>query len=147
LINFETATRDALGRTHPAHIERVWDDGKQRAKSIKHEGSFIDHREAMVRAESEKVCEAIKRRIHESNWVAERNEAGQVLIYIRDQTAGKKWIEWRVVNHAKSVTYMSQTVFFMPHGLPGFLYWYLLYPFHILEFRGLIKSIAKQSES
>ena len=34
----------------------------------------------------------------------------------------------------------SQTLFFSPRGLPGFLYWYLFYPFHWLRFRGLIGS-------
>jgi hypothetical protein len=28
----------------------------------------------------------------------------------------------------------SRTIFFSPRGLPGFLYWYLLYPFHWLRF-------------
>ena len=32
----------------------------------------------------------------------------------------------------------SQTLFFSPRGMPGFLYWYLLYPFHWLRFRGLM---------
>ena len=33
----------------------------------------------------------------------------------------------------------SHTLFFSPRGLPGFLYWYLLYPFHWLRFRGLMR--------
>lgn len=33
----------------------------------------------------------------------------------------------------------SRTLFFSPHGLPGFLYWYLLYPFHWLRFRRFAK--------
>jgi hypothetical protein len=74
------------------------------------------------------------------------NQAGQILVCVKDQIAGKKWIEWRI-SHATSVTYMTQTVFFSPRGLPGFLYWYLLYPFHLLNFRGLIKSIVMQSET
>jgi hypothetical protein len=31
------------------------------------------------------------------------------------------------------------------HGLPGFLYWYLLYPFHWLRFHVLFRNIARQS--
>ncbi len=170
LIDFETATKDALGKTHPFHIERVWDAGgdlrrkdfgclleddpshKDSPKTsevwvtLKHEGSFIDHREAMICAEPKNICQAIKQLIQKSNWTSEVNDEQRVLVRIKNQIAGKKWIEWRVVSHAKNVTYMSQTVFFSPHGLPGFLYWSLLYPFHLLNFRGLIKSISKQSE-
>jgi hypothetical protein len=99
----------------------------------------------MVNAEPEKVLRATKQLRGKSNWVREVDDAGRILVCVKDQIAGKKWIEWRV-RHAASVTYVSQTVFFSPRGLPGFLYWYLLYPFHIINFRGLIKFIAKQSE-
>jgi uncharacterized protein YbjT (DUF2867 family) len=39
----------------------------------------------------------------------------------------------------------SQTLFFCPHGLPGFLYWYLLYPFHWLRFHLLLRKITKSA--
>jgi uncharacterized protein YbjT (DUF2867 family) len=42
---------------------------------------------------------------------------------------------------------LTQTSFFAPRGLGGFLYWYLLYPIHALVFRGRIRAIAKQAES
>src|SRR5215211_48856 len=32
LIDFDTATKDALEKTQPSHIERVWDDGRQTIK-------------------------------------------------------------------------------------------------------------------
>jgi uncharacterized protein YbjT (DUF2867 family) len=146
LIDFDLATKDALEKTHPSHIERVWDDGKP--KSIKHEGCFIDHREVLVQAELEKVFHAIKRWINKSNWLTEVNQAEQqILVCVINQVAGKKWIEWRVTpSHAESVTHLSQTIFFSPSGLPGFLYWYLFYPFHRMDFRGLIQEIAKQSK-
>lgn len=44
LIDFDTATKDALEKTHPDHIERVWADGKAGTRSLKHEGCFILHR-------------------------------------------------------------------------------------------------------
>ncbi len=59
LIDFDSATRDALEKTHPSHIERVWDDGRQGPKSIKHEGCFIDHREHPLPVEPEKVISAV----------------------------------------------------------------------------------------
>src|SRR5215208_7942790 len=59
LIDFDTATKDALENTHPSQIERVWADGKHEPKSIKHEGCFIEHRELAVNADPETVLEAI----------------------------------------------------------------------------------------
>jgi uncharacterized protein YbjT (DUF2867 family) len=130
LIDFDTATKDALEKTHPAHIERVWDNGNPGAKSIKHEGCFIDYREMQIKSKAEKITDEISK-----TSISEK-------IYM----FGKQWIEWSV-RHAAGVTYMSQTVFFCPHGLLGFLYWYAFYPFHMLHFRGLIRKIARQSEA
>lgn len=146
LIDFDSAAKDALEKTHPSHIERVWDDSRQIIKPIKHEGCFIDHRETKIGAESEKVLDALKQVINNSDAfteVAQTNE--QILVCMETQAAGEAWIEWRVaqVDH---LTHLTQTVFFCPHGLPGFLYWYLLYPFHVIKHRGLIKDIARQSK-
>jgi len=162
LIDLEAATKEALEKTHPSHIERVWRAGKDFGNlslktseawmTLKHEGCFIDHREVIIHAEPEKVLYATGQLTGKANWQAEANQTHRLLVSIKDQLAGKKWIEWRVRHAAEvpeggSVTYLSQTVFFAPRGLPGFLYWYLFYPFHFLNFRGLIKSIVKQSEA
>jgi uncharacterized protein YbjT (DUF2867 family) len=58
---------------------------------------------------------------------------------------GEGWMEWRVENVGGN-TKLSQTGFFAPQGLPGFIYWYALGPFHKLVFRGLIKAIAQKAE-
>jgi len=58
---------------------------------------------------------------------------------------GDGWMEWRVESDGEK-TKLSQTGFFAPHGMPGFLYWYALGPLHKLVFRGLIKAISRQSE-
>jgi hypothetical protein len=36
-----------------------------------------------------------------------------------------------------------QSAFFAPRGLPGFGYWYALYPFHRRIFNDLIHALAK----
>ena len=146
LIDFDSAAKDALEKTHPSHIERVWDDSRQIIKPIKHEGCFIDHRETKVRAESEKVLDALKQFINSSDAfteVAETNE--QILVCMEARAMGEAWIEWRV-GQTGSLTHLTQTVFFCPHGLPGFLYWYILYPFHVIKHRGFIQAIARQSK-
>jgi uncharacterized protein YbjT (DUF2867 family) len=165
LIEFDSATQDALEKTHPAHIERVWDQGKDfRSRSerssnddnssktskvwinLKHEGCLIDHREVEIGASPENVFHAITRVIDRPDWCVEVNEQNRRII-IRDKSrrAGDKWIEWRVSRIANS-TSLTQTIFFSPRGLPGFLYWYLLHPFHLFAFRGLIREIEQQSK-
>ena len=59
---------------------------------------------------------------------------------------GDGWMEWCVESKDSHNSILTQTAFFAPRGLPGFLYWYLLNPLHRLLFRGLIRAIARQSE-
>jgi uncharacterized protein YbjT (DUF2867 family) len=150
LIDFDLATKDALEKTHPSQIERVWDDGKQETKSIKHEGCFIEYREVAVNAELIKVNEVISNLgVRELAPISngKRLDSKTILFHLKDKFFGNQWIEWRAIpGHAGRATCLSQTVLFSPRGLPGFLYWYLLYPFHLIHFRGLIKSIARQIE-
>jgi len=56
------------------------------------------------------------------------------------------WMEWKV-KAFKNGSLLTQTAFFAPRGLPGFLYWYLLDPLHRLVFRGLIRAIKRRSET
>ena len=44
-------------------------------------------------------------------------------------------------------TLLVQTAFFAPKGLGGFLYWYLLLPFHRLIFAGMICRLAQLAET
>ncbi len=59
---------------------------------------------------------------------------------------GDGWMEWRV-DAFKNGSLLTQTAFFAPRGLPGFLYWHLLDPLHRLVFRGLIQAIKRRSET
>ena len=141
LIDFDTATEDALEKTNPTYIERVWEGGKHKATSIKHEGCFIDQRVTGIVSSSNEVIQAIENISGKHNWLIEVKEKNsRILIRNFDQRYGNQWIDWRLDNK-----HLSQTVFFAPRGLPGFLYWLLLYPFHIISFRGLIRGIAKQN--
>lgn len=66
-------------------------------------------------------------------------------LYSELRAPGAGWMEWRVET-MDGATILSQTGFFAPRGLPGFLYWYLLGPVHKLVFRGLVRAIARKSE-
>lgn len=147
LIDFDSATRDALEKTHPFHIERVWDDGGRTSRFIKHEGCFVLHLEMQIGAEPARVTEALRQIVREgNNFIEVQRTDEQLIVCVKNQIAGEKWIEWRM-RHAASVTYMAQTVFFCPRGLPGFLYWYLLYLFNLARSRSLLKMIAKKSDT
>lgn len=108
LIDFDTAVRDALKQTHPDFIERVWLDGKPGVKSLKHEGCFVLHVDAPS-------SQPAKRRTASPEAAREN----------RITRFGSLWLERE--RH-------SQTLLFSPRGLPGFLHWYLLYPFRRFQF-------------
>jgi hypothetical protein len=42
---------------------------------------------------------------------------------------------------------VEQTAFFEPHGLPGYLYWYSVLPFHRFVFPGLIDALKRKAEA
>lgn len=126
LIDFDSAARDALAKTHPDHIERVWEDGATGIKTIKHEGCFILHHHGLSRLAGESG----------SNLPDSRYEH-------HNNRFGRMWIERR----AGQISNLSRTLFFSPRGLPGFLYWYLLYPLHRLKLRGLPGNAAKQGKT
>jgi len=49
------------------------------------------------------------------------------------------------VSGAAPVT-IRQTATFDPIGLSGLLYWYALYPIHVLMFGGMLRAIARAAE-
>jgi hypothetical protein len=166
LVDFDSATKEALEKTHPSSIERVWEDGKDFGslsidnpngkassqtsevwRTLKHEGCFVDYRKVQANATLERVIGALKQVVNESRNFTVVDQSGEsFIVHAKDQWAGEKWIEWQI-SRVGNKTLLFQTVFFCPRGLPGFLYWYLLYPFHWLRFRGLIRNITKQSEN
>jgi uncharacterized protein YbjT (DUF2867 family) len=58
---------------------------------------------------------------------------------------GLGWMEWRMEPMGTGDTRLTQTAFFAPRGLPGFIYWYSLWLVHTLVFSGLIRGIDRQA--
>ena len=78
----------------------------------------------------------------------ERLEPDHLLrLYSELRAPGEGWMEWRVDLAPGNGSVLTQTAFFAPRGLPGFLYWALLGPLHRLVFRGLIQAIKQRSET
>jgi len=55
---------------------------------------------------------------------------------------GRGWLQWET-KRERGGTRLRQVASFAPDGLPGALYWYLLYPFHRLIFTDMIREIGR----
>jgi len=117
LIAYDAAVKDALEKTNPLYIERVWEDGTPGIKSLKHEGCFI---------------------LHASPTIPQEERLG--MRGKRHNIFGNLWIEHKPAD-------LSSTLFFSPRGLMGFLYWFLFFPFHWFRFRGLMQRTAERNQS
>lgn len=59
---------------------------------------------------------------------------------------GNAWLQWEIVPEGRG-TRLVQTAIFVPHGLWGALYWYLLYPVHRLIFSRMVSEIAHDAHA
>jgi len=73
--------------------------------------------------------------------IADR-EKMRLLLFAEMKVPGEAWLEF-TVQLENNQWYLCQTATFMPKGLRGRLYWFLLLPIHLLMFQGMIKAIAK----
>ncbi|MBN8655832.1 MAG: DUF2867 domain-containing protein, partial [Anaerolineae bacterium] len=161
LMDYETATVEALKRLHPLKIERVWDDGSSGVKILKHEGFFIDHRAVEINLSAEKIMNVIKGFDKDGDWLfanwlwrlrgaiegkqsnfyqIDVQKENLILLHSKLKAPGEGWMEWRVEEN-----HLIQTAYFAPRGLGGFLYWYVLAPFHSYVFRGLLKTVIQKA--
>jgi uncharacterized protein YbjT (DUF2867 family) len=75
-------------------------------------------------------------------WRVEAYEPGRRLrLFAEMRVPGRAWLEFRAEPEDGS-TVLRQTAQFEPDGLPGLLYWYLLWPVHALMFRGMLRRLA-----
>jgi uncharacterized protein YbjT (DUF2867 family) len=66
----------------------------------------------------------------------------RLLLYAEMKVPGEAWLELKIIQfHGKS--YLSQIATFRPSGLWGRLYWYAMFPFHLVLFKGMAKQITK----
>ncbi len=65
-------------------------------------------------------------------------EEGRLLLFAEMKLPGEAWLEFRIKNNL-----LIQIATFRPKGLWGRIYWYAVYPFHGLIFKGMIKKISQ----
>jgi uncharacterized protein YbjT (DUF2867 family) len=83
-------------------------------------------------------------------WRVEAVEPGRLLrLRAEMKVPGRAWLEFQVRPHTGADTGATivQTAYFAPKGLFGVLYWYALYPVHLVIFGGMIREIARRAEA
>lgn len=79
-------------------------------------------------------------------WRVEKLEPGRLLrLQAEMKVPGRAWLEFEVTPQGNG-SRIRQTAIFDPKGLAGLLYWYGIYPLHVLIFRGMLNRIAKFAE-
>ncbi len=58
---------------------------------------------------------------------------------------GRAWLEFSLVPQTGGHTLIRCFAWFEPRGLMGELYWWVLYPIHILIFRGMVRAICTRA--
>jgi uncharacterized protein YbjT (DUF2867 family) len=144
LIEYTEAVERALADTHPDEIERVWLDLDQDAIEIKHEGMFIDYRRSWLETQPESVIRELQNLANSalrvglvSSFNLDFINADTLRLKVAQKIPGQGWLEWKLSPKGAG-TLLEQTIFFAPKGLPGFLGWYVLNPFHRKVFADLI---------
>jgi uncharacterized protein YbjT (DUF2867 family) len=67
----------------------------------------------------------------------------RLLLFAEMKVPGEAWLDFRILKKNDGF-YLYQTATFMPHGLSGRLYWFMMLPFHLFMFRGMIRQLANQ---
>ena len=81
-------------------------------------------------------------------WRVETVEAPRLLrLRAEMKVPGLAWLQFEAQPQADGRTRLVQTAFFASKGLFGLLYWYALYPLHALIFSGMIREIARRTET
>ncbi|MBS3992664.1 MAG: SDR family oxidoreductase [Bacteroidetes bacterium] len=64
-------------------------------------------------------------------------EEGRLLLFAEMKLPGEAWLEFKIINNR-----LWQTATFRPKGITARLYWYSLYPIHLIIFNGMIRKLT-----
>jgi uncharacterized protein YbjT (DUF2867 family) len=68
-------------------------------------------------------------------------QEGRLLLFAEMKLPGEAWLEFKVVGNQ-----LEQTATFRPLGVWGRLYWYAVFPFHGILFRGMLNKLTKAEQ-
>ena len=83
---------------------------------------------------------------HIDFWYVQDLEADRrLLLRAEMKLPGRAWLEFLVSPQPSGRTLVRCCAWFEPRGLLGELYWSVLYPVHILIFRGMVQAVCRKS--
>ncbi|MFH1914605.1 MAG: SDR family oxidoreductase [Pseudomonadota bacterium] len=79
-------------------------------------------------------------------WRVLASDPGRRLLLLAEmRLPGEALLEFRLDTHWENAVDITMTARFLPKGLAGLLYWFAMYPFHVLLFRNMIQNISAQA--
>ena len=79
-------------------------------------------------------------------WRVEEVEPPRLLrLRAEMRVPGRAWLQWEVTAGSDDSAVVHQTAIFDPAGIAGLAYWYLIYPLHLLVFRGMLAAIVRRA--
>ena len=83
---------------------------------------------------------------HIDFWYVQDLEADcRLLLRAEMKLPGRAWLEFLVSPQPSGRTLVRCCAWFEPRGLLGELYWWVLYPVHILIFRGMVQAVCRKA--
>jgi len=95
----------------------------------------------------ESVQSAHLRSRHEVGEILRKGSYQLLLLRAEMKVWGEARLEFRTHETGPNNSLLIQTARYYPKGLAGILYWYSVYPVHILVFRGLAKAVVRVAQS
>jgi uncharacterized protein YbjT (DUF2867 family) len=81
-------------------------------------------------------------------WRVEAVDDGRLIrLWFEMKAPGPAWLQFEAQPRSGGGTMLILTAFFEPHGIAGLVYWYILYPFHLLIFKYMSLAIIRRAES
>lgn len=78
-------------------------------------------------------------------WTVQQVTENALVLRADMKLPGRAWLKLST-RRVGGQTYVDQTAAFDPKGLTGILYWFALYPLHVLVFGGMLRGIKKTIE-
>ncbi len=83
---------------------------------------------------------------HVDFWYVQDLEAGRrLLLRAEMKLPGRAWLELLLSPQPGGKTLVRCSAWFEPRGLLGELYWWVLYPIHIMIFRGMVRAVCRRA--
>ncbi len=83
---------------------------------------------------------------HVDFWYVQDLDAGRrLLLRAEMKLPGRAWLEFLLSPQPRGQTLVRCCAWFEPRGLLGELYWWVLYPAHVLIFRGMVQAVCRKA--